>query len=1030
MIDMNKVLGIIGSSKNVYDLLVNSYIRPSHPYKLRGTVNRSAPLYTTELYTRILEEGLVPSVDDYSRTFSEKYFPRKDKDSARIQANIAYKSLLTEIHFYFLLRESGQFDEVKMSFDHDILVKSDVLITKNGVSIGLQLFSGDETYVNTKIVTIGRFNAGTTLAYPLHALPLKGRCIYQDAGGFPLSLYGQEDINEVMSLFRYEQDEPDQRLRPELDVDRFVMMTPPEQVLTPVATSETTIASHSIVFGGKVNASELDEIRKSGVIVHHIPVDVPGITPFQIVDGCKTSLKGKEDYLKKYGHRSKGFNYNQYIVEHASHTEHIAINAGAGSGKTTTLIARIMYLLDMGVIDGLDQIAMITFTNEAANNMEEALAERLVERLKLTGDPKYMKHINDLRRMDILTIPSFAKKILTSFGQHLGLGGGFRVSQMTMERRRMVKRTFDEVLQEKSIANPFEGMWYYEVREFLETVWDKFEQKGVVSEDFSGVSMNPDESDFTKSVIDVLMKADEELYQLKLENDVIGISDLTRFMKKIYESDAPLEELSDRYRYLFVDEFQDTDVSQIQSIVSIIAATDIRLVAVGDVKQGIYRFRGADSSAFTVLDETMSLKKLGRCVTYRLDENFRSSRLLVEQMERHFSVWRESPSQLLPPGEDRMVSNKETRLTGNTMFLKSEDIDVEEIKLRLNEITRGDKEKGGKVLAILVRRNREARDIGEMIRKDGDIKNLEVRMDGTLFESYAARDLMILINSWIYPEQRDALYSLSTTAFSGRSYYPVFKRRLIQRDIYISSPSTELSIHESWTESLERLKYSPLLSVLDSFIDKSNYKTHLREAGLSVADTLQYELNLHKIMMLIHETFADGPLDLLTLHEWLEMQVATNRDSDEAELDDNSFDGNLVRVLTVHRAKGLQFDTVMIPFTKNPIVRSGDGDIKDTIVYVSPSGKIEFAWKYKRYVDDRVVLDYETLGYEKLKSEEDLEQIREETRLLYVAMTRAEERLFIYGIDDKNQWGSRPNTWRDLLKMARRTRHAVQDNHL
>ncbi len=208
----------------------------------------------------------------------------------------------------------------------------------------------------------------------------------------------------------------------------------------------------------------------------------------------------------------------------------------------------------------------------------------------------------------------------------------------------MVKRTFDEVLQEKSIANPFEGMWYYEVREFLETVWDKFEQKGVVSEDFSGVSMNPDESDFTKSVIDVLMKADEELYQLKLENDVIGISDLTRFMKKIYESDAPLEELSDRYRYLFVDEFQDTDVSQIQSIVSIIAATDIRLVAVGDVKQGIYRFRGADSSAFTVLDETMSLKKLGRCVTYRLDENFRSSRLLVEQMERHFSGGKVPPN--------------------------------------------------------------------------------------------------------------------------------------------------------------------------------------------------------------------------------------------------------------------------------------------------------------------------------------------------------------------------------------------------
>lgn len=1020
MIDMKEVLDLIHNSRNIVNVLCDTYEKPSHLYKLRGTINKGAPLFTRELYLMILKKKCIPSVEEFSQYFADSFFPRGDKESAKMQANLAYKAILTDIHFYFLLSESNLFDKVEMSFSHDIFAKSDVLVMKDDTPIGLQLFSGDEAYISTKLASIERIK--NMLSYRLHAIPLKKRDNYLDARKSSMSLYTEADVREILNLFGQDVNVFNERLKPERDVDRFVTLQRRYESTKIKETMKNQSPLHSVIYGGTVDQSDISVLRQRGVKVHHIDIDVEGITPFQIVDGCPDSLKGKEDYLKKYGHLSKNFNYNQYIIEHADPAKHIAINASAGSGKTTTLIERIMYLLDMGMVESLDQITMITFTNEAANNLEEALSKRLIERFKMTGDSKYMMHINNLRRMDILTIPSFAKNILKTFGQYLGLGEGFRVSKMKMERRRMIDRIFDEILQKEPVANPFDNMWYSDVRGFLENVWDKFEQKGVTFKEFSDIKMDEKESDFTKHVIEILRRSDEELYQFKRTNDIIGVSDLTRFMKFVQEEGAPFKELSNKYRYMFVDEFQDTDISQIQIIVSILAATEIRLIAVGDVKQGIYRFRGADSSAFTVLDEMMKLYELDRPFTYQLNENFRSSRLLVEQMEEHFKVWRQSPLNLLPDGEGSdMVSRKEKGLDRDCLFLKMEDIDTTEIKLRLNEIIQVD-ETGKKVLAILVRTNAEAKKIGEMIREDGHIKNFEVRMNGTLFESDASRDLLILINSWIHSDRRDALHALSTTAYAEIDHNRhMFERKQIRGITYMSATSTNLSVHKSWRESLKRLKFSPLLPVIDLFIEESNYKAHLRDKNVLETDIRQYELNLNKIMMLIHETFADGPIDLLSLYEWMEMQISTNREADEAELNNDSFEGNPVRVITVHRSKGLQFDTVMIPYTKNSIVRRGDKNVNDTIVYVAPSGKIDFAWKYVKHEKDKIVLNYETSRYGYLKREENDEQTREETRLLYVAMTRAEERLFIYGIDDRSQGRTRPNTWRDLLKMARRS---------
>jgi len=1018
--DMTKVLSIIRSSKDIENMLITTYRRPRHLYRMNHSTNRNTPLFTKLLYEMILEGEAIPSYEKFVKNYVNIYCPREDAQSVGLQANLAYKAILTDIHFYFLLLESKRFDDVEMSFYHDILAKSDVLLTKDGTEIGLQLFSGDKVYENSKRISIQRMQG--MLAYVVHAFPLEKRRNFEDADGKGMSLYDLQDVEKVNRLFDEHEVMEELDLRPEDGVDRFAVLT--GATVPSIRKPEDSEPKHSVIFGGHVEPGVLEDMKSRGLKVHHIDVEIEGMTPFRIDDGKMEEVRRHESYLREYGNRSERFNFDQYIVEHADPKEHIAINAGAGSGKTTTLIARIMYLLDMDKVQSLERIAMITFTNEAANNMEKALARELVGRLRTTGDQKYIKHLNDLRRMDIMTIPAFAKTILSQFGQHIGIGTGFRVSAMTLVRRKIIDEQIDNVLKEYGIDNPFEGMWYHEARSFLEMLWDKFEQKGIVAEDLRKKVGDMEDPELADAFVEIIARADEALHEEKVKNDTLGISDLTRYLKKIEGSGAPLDELADRYQYLFVDEFQDTDITQIQFITSIIRATDICLTVVGDVKQGIYRFRGADSSAFTVLNAAMRNKGLIGCTTYRLSENFRSSRPLVEGMERHFSIWRSDPLELLP-NDEPMLSRRESICEGG-LVLEEGTINADEIRERYEELGRTsdggvDRETQPKrTLAILVRKNDEARTVGEMLRNDGSIHNFEVRMDGTLFDSLAARDLHILINSWIFPELRESLYALAATAFAesddiqnfDRETKNVHRRGWNRFETYITARPTNFRVSEKWESSLSLLRENPLLPVIDAFLDASGYQENLRQDGMTDIDVLQYEMNIQKIMMLIHENFSDGPLDILALHDWLSIQISTNKEEDEAEIDDNRFDGDIVRVLTVHRSKGLEFETVMIPFTTGRFLRNVEYIKRDAIVYVDAAGHPEYGWKF---IDEKSGFELVTEHYGRLKNDEDDEQVREETRLLYVAMTRAVDRLHIYEINDRIRCVGRPETWGDLL---------------
>lgn len=1006
---MEDVLYYAGSSKQIEEVLRKTYLKRTFPYDKPGVKNKHFPLFNKTLYEQIIGLKRIPTVEEYEKRYISKYSTREENtEPILLHANRAYKSLLTDLHFYFVLKESRLFDKVAINYIHDTAAKTDILLEKAGRKMGLQLFSGSKNYERAKAASIKKLRV--KLGYELYLFSLNSKQGERKSlitiNDETVRLYSLKDAQFLADKIKGIHQIDEDQLVEEEEQDDFELLDEIE-VLPPPATIHQAQV-HSVIFGGGASAGVINNLRKQGVKVFHINVKVKGVTPFKIVNG--SGYKKVAKYLADYGHTAEGFNLHQYIVEHANPAENIAINAGAGSGKTTTLVSRILYLLDTGAVQNLPEIGMITFTNEAANNMEAALTKNFLERYQQTGNQRYLHYLEDIQEMRIMTIPSFGKEILSQYGHHIGLGNALRVAELKIQRDRLIDQCLDEVIADLDLGNPFGNLKYFKAKSMILDLWERLEQKGVIGKELAQYKIEDEDRALMTVVIQTIIRAEERFNASKVDQDILTVSDLTRYLKKLTEYAVPLEKLQNQMKYLFVDEFQDTDIAQIKFIATIASRANLKLVIVGDLKQSIYRFRGSNSTAFSILNHYLTELGYPKTEGYGLYENFRSSQKLISDMEVYFSKWRRYG--LLPSDDKPMYSRRKNKTVSDEVLVKVEEgISTNEILIRFRALPKGEQS----VLAILVRTNNEARQIGTMLREMKNAPNFDVQMDGTLFMSKAARDLLILLQSWIFPTRRDAMFSLSTTAFALPKDKFTFKKTEIASNKYrIGGEDYAFDIPTFWKEARILLKYKPLLAILNEFISRVGYKDNLKKSEYKEMETLKYELNLQKVLMMIHNQFNNDAIDLMTLYDWLKVQVSTNRDVDEAEIDNAYFDGNFIKVMTVHKAKGLEFHTVLIPYTNSKFVKKEEYIKRDVIVQIDENNKLDFGWKY---IDDESGFESETDNYSTLKQDEDDEQRREETRLLYVAMTRAEQLLYIYDLDKAKAYGSKPNTWGELLLM-------------
>ena len=736
----------------------------------------------------------------------------------------------------------------------------------------------------------------------------------------------------------------------------------------------------------------------------------------EITDGKGISDKKS---LLEYFDQNSDFNLKQFEVEHANSRNNILVRAGAGTGKTHVMISRIMYLCyQEGFGPGLigERVVMITFTIDAAENMKERLKKCLQNYYLLTRNPDFIEMTNQVDNMSINTIHSYAKELIQKYGARFGFGNKMQITSSKYYREEALRNLLEEYIEKKSkvdahfmdkIALPM-----YELREifleFIEGLQNKNidisslhpEQFGAIKNNSFGIRAEV----FHEMLKDIIPEVERRYSHDLKNNNKLHLGSLISELGNIVRHDDTFKaEIGGQVpKYMFIDEFQDTDDVQIDTLRKLCETLKYHLFVVGDVKQCIYRFRGAEELAFDRLGIESEPHAWDK---YVLNKNYRTDRYLLEQYEKVFYKLNEHPEELLfyKPDYDKLTSsinyNREKDLGS---YYKCIEVDgesgrlpalMQQLKNEYNYI-KGLIENGEslsaekRTIAILVRENWQA----EEVRREGKKHNFSIitQTGGDLYKSMPSADLYIILSTLLNNEQPEYLYKLLTSNFfnvklnrlelynmrNGGIKSSGYNMKKAQAKYLVSIIDQELKKtcgeNYSWFELLEALRVKPVLQVLRNLYQKLQPWVHYSS---EIWHQHFYRINVDLLFEKIIATYSIDRLTVHTLADFMHSSIVTKQEED-CRLPEYEKEDIAMICSTVHKAKGLEFGYVIIPYGDFPIDKMKYNKLDVTVI----NNKIG----YKINTDD---LRIENISYQ--METELTERKREETRNLYVATTRA-----------------------------------------
>ena len=796
------------------------------------------------------------------------------------------------------------------------------------------------------------------------------------------------------------------------------------------------------------------------------------------IDGVPTQngVRSEFDKLWKDAEAAGNINTRQYAIVHAhadsAHVDHpVVVSASAGSGKTETLSERIIYLLcTSSVMEPsptveknppydlrLDEIVLITFTREAAREMRQRITRSLVLRRRLCARcaMPVLAWLSQLGSTNISTIHAFAKKLIQVLGPREGVAADFTVGTDYERFNELVRGAVNNSFFSLSVEEREEFPEIHEAHNFVNDVWESLVRNGT-----NVLQLRPGSSQVAALdwAPNLCQHNWAKSFGAKLPEIIDEIASKYRVIcreRKLVPTDQLLSIAADLVRprsgssdeltvpkYLFIDEFQDTDEQQIDLALNL-RQRGTRLFVVGDAKQAIYRFRGAAGDAFELLRN-----KLGTSMReYQLVRNFRTDGNLLNSMQNVFDSWSASGHLELPSGS-RLESSHELARSGtelkkvgfNSGFSSRRDtalqLMADEISSWMNE-SWSSRVGGESKIAVLCRTNRQAVQVKEFLNQPRFKINCEISKGGDFYRTRAVAELRVLLRALTSPSDLANLLELLETVW-GIAIYHYFEehalddgrglRRYIDADtvdeIWIEPLAsgeiqswgmrlasstgkqmnrTDIAKFERRVKSLSKLVQTlPMLEML-SELDLV-FEPHVWLAALGDSNPTAYERNLDHAMVLLDDAFGDGSVSLLEALNWLNHKANTDRDEEEPD----SESAPDVLAITVHKAKGREFDAVVIPFCDMKFT----AEKRTSVTLVSSSGKRRVGWRWwhgrgraGHLLDKNIDAKFEALDRS--------ETVKEETRLLYVAMTRAKKQLTI--IYPSGGALSSPDCWADLV---------------
>lgn len=735
-----------------------------------------------------------------------------------------------------------------------------------------------------------------------------------------------------------------------------------------------------------------------------------------------------QDYCIEDGERSEehdrilrtlanqcSFNYEQYCVEHADAHKNILVMAGAGTGKTYSMVSRISFLCNRSIdpINNIiDDIAMMTFTNDAADNMKSRIKRMFMNYFTLTGDYKYLKFIEDTSQIHISTIHKFAIGILRNACMHQGIGYNFDITSEIYNRRRIYNEFLNHFIENETENNPnfiYQlGIPVYQLCELLMDFSDQMKNRNIdqttIHPEMLGESpaiMNI----FNDLIINVIIPAERQYADELRQINRLDLRDCMIRLNELLKA-TPILDHNFSFKYIFVDEFQDTDDVQIKIIQDLQKSfgEQCHLFIVGDLKQSIYRFRGATLSAFEAIKRGQ-----GEWAEFYLNRNYRTDARLLDRFD---SIFNKMNQMMLIPYEesdkltssihkgyddDKLIQKIEVHEKNNNDFYKSIFDVVEKEKNYIESLAKTETlSKEERTIALLVRDNRQVENLVTAAKKDNRGLVLEVSTGGDLYQLQPSLDLLKLTMALTHSESPAYLVSLLMSNYisAGKQIINVAggtdAERLKNLRSMLDQFFTE-KMNITWAQLLERFQTLPALTVLRDIYSAANPWSNFssnKERQVFYCDN--YECLIEDIQ----SHFRRDYLTINMINKYLSVNITTYQSEESRNIADSD---NEIKIIcsTIHKSKGLEYGTVILPYT-NAVLDAEK--ITGTSVYLN--GK-NLAYSIRVNRNTGCNSFYEISG-------ESMEARKEESRILYVAMTRAIRNLIWFDdLDraDRLTWG-------------------------
>jgi len=668
----------------------------------------------------------------------------------------------------------------------------------------------------------------------------------------------------------------------------------------------------------------------------------------------------------------------------------VFVKAGAGTGKTKTITELYIDMLLNRDFD-VRNILAITFTEKAANEMKERI-KQTISTLTQEADEHQKPHLLTLqKRMNyawISTLHAFCSRLLREFPLQSGVDPLFEIIDEA-EKKSWINYTVRHYFNQSNGSEKFKSIkdlaFLYRYDNLLTLFEEALEKKQYELSRIQVTSFRTRTDDVdTGQMIERLLPGFKKVFDemvsdyrqyIKKENKLDYNGLLSETIKLLGQDNGVREKLHNRFKCIIVDEFQDTNQQQ-KEIINLLAHTENKLVFVGDPKQSIYYFNGADVSVFNQTEKDFKDKEI-----FTLSKNYRSNSELIDFFNLTFPrIFVNRPAISYTVNYEGLSAEASKFFKQPVKLLPIAQSFEEECENICRYIQmRASKGTPYREFAILMRKMTKVETLENVLKS----RKIPYYVNGSrgFFKKPEIVSLVSLVKAIYDPTDEENLLLLLRSYLSPYSDSDLADMRLMDKrsllkawEMYSDHVSLSPNFYQQFVELKSRANLISPSKLINEIIDLFDYEFIISQ----LSNPTRRLLNLKKFLELTQS--FDNEISIRKFLTRIEAMAQSN--DGEAAIDNEK--NNVVKIMTIHKSKGLEFPIVIVPelgYVNHP------GKSKPNLLVDYESGQIA--------LKDPVEDEQGGSEYTRMLLQEKAKEYEEEKRVLYVAFTRSENELVL-----------------------------------